>query len=247
MTRPTIAMLRTETKLFIREPAPLFWIIGFPTIVLVILGSIPSFREPSAELGGLRIIDLYGSIVVLLATIFAAVQAMPTVLATYREQEILRRISTTPARASHLLLTQYALHTAAVIGSAILALTTARLAFDVAPPESFPAYLLIMALVLLAMMATGGVISSLAANARIASTVGTIVMFPLMFSAGLWLPVQAMPDIVGRIVEFTPLGAAARGLDQAALGHWPDPGYLVVLTLWALALGALAARYFRWE
>src|SRR5699024_4676168 len=108
-------------------------------------------------------------------------------------------------------------------------------------------YLLIMALVLLAMMATGGVISSLVANARIASTVGTIVMFPLMFSSGLWLPVQAMQDIVGSLVEFTPLRDAAHGLDQAALGHWPDPGYLVVLTLWALALGALAARYFRWE
>ncbi len=46
------AVLRTELRLFRREPGALFWILLFPTLLLVILGSIPGFRHHEADLGG---------------------------------------------------------------------------------------------------------------------------------------------------------------------------------------------------
>ncbi len=39
------AVLRTEARLFTREPGALFWILVFPTLLLVILGMIPGFRN----------------------------------------------------------------------------------------------------------------------------------------------------------------------------------------------------------
>jgi len=39
------AVLKTEVRLFRREPGAIFWILLIPTLLLVILGSIPSFRE----------------------------------------------------------------------------------------------------------------------------------------------------------------------------------------------------------
>ena len=54
------AVLRTELRLFRREPGALFWILLFPTLLLVILGSIPGFRHHDADLGGLRTIDEIG-------------------------------------------------------------------------------------------------------------------------------------------------------------------------------------------
>ena len=38
MSSPGRAVLRTETRLFLREPGALFWIIAFPTVLVVILG-----------------------------------------------------------------------------------------------------------------------------------------------------------------------------------------------------------------
>jgi uncharacterized membrane protein YdfJ with MMPL/SSD domain len=89
-TRPTAvkgsaaALLRSEARLFLREPAALFWILAFPTLLLCVLGAIPAFRKPSADLDGLRIVDLYVPIAVLLAVIVAGIQSMPPVLTGYR-------------------------------------------------------------------------------------------------------------------------------------------------------------------
>jgi hypothetical protein len=48
---------RPSPGCFAREPFGLFWMLGFPALLLVILGLIPSFREPSADLAGRRVID----------------------------------------------------------------------------------------------------------------------------------------------------------------------------------------------
>lgn len=247
MTNPARTILRTESKLFLREPGGLFWIVAFPTLLLIILGSIPSFREHSKDLGGARVIDLYVPISILMSAIMASVQIMPTILTTYREQRVLRRVATTPARPSQLLLAQYVLHGAAVILAAILVLLIGRVAFDVSLPGSAPSYVLIFVLALLACLAIGGVISGVSRTAKISTMLGTITFFPMMFTAGLWAPVQTMPHVLRTIVELTPGGAAARGMDQAALGNWPSAHFLLVLVVWTVGMGTIAARYFKWE
>lgn len=247
MTSPARTVLRTESKLFLREPGGLFWIIVFPTLLLIILGSIPSFREHSKDLGGARVVDLYVPISILLSAIMASVQSMPGVLTGYREQRVLRRIATTPARPSQLLLAQYVLHGAAVIGSAGLVIVVGRAGFDVKLPGAALSYVLVLLLALLAFLAIGGVIGGLSSTARIATALGTLTFFPMAFTMGLWAPVQTMPHALRTIVELTPGGAAARGMGQAALGDRPSAQFLLVLVVWAVVMGGVAARYFRWE
>jgi ABC-2 type transport system permease protein len=50
-TSPGTAVLRAEARLFRREAGSLFWTLGFPPLLLVILGSIGSFRKFDAGLG----------------------------------------------------------------------------------------------------------------------------------------------------------------------------------------------------
>ncbi|MEU3336152.1 ABC transporter permease [Streptomyces sp. NPDC002144] len=241
------AVLRTEVRLFRREPGAVFWILLFPTLLLVILGSIPGFREHQSDLGGLRTIDVYVPVAVLLGLIVGGLQSMPQTLTGYRERGILRRMATTPVRPSALLSAQMVVYGGAALASALLALAVGRLGFDVRLPEQPLGYGLALVLAVLAALALGSVVSALSRTTKIAGAIGSAVFFPAMFCAGVWLPVQSMPHLMGRIVGYTPFGAAAQALNQAAAGHWPGWGHLGVLAVWILLLTGAAGRWFRWE
>ncbi|GAA3491976.1 MULTISPECIES: ABC transporter permease [Streptomyces] len=241
------AVFKAEGRLFLREPGSLFWILGFPTTLMVILGLIPSFREADPGLGGRRVIDLYVPIAVLLGMIMASIQAMPPVLTSYRERGILRRLSTTPVRPLAILGAQIALHGAAMIVSALITITVGKLAFGVALPFSQPGYVLSMLLMTACALALGATLSAIAATTKAATAIGSVVFLLMMFTSGVWLPVQTMPDLLQTIVTLTPFGAASQALDHAMLGSWPEWRHLGIMALWAAGLTGAAARWFRWE
>ncbi len=246
-SRPGRAVLAAETRLFLREPFSLFWIAAFPTILLVIIGLVPGFREPDPGLGGLRIVDLYVPISVLLAVIMAAVQAMPQVLSAYRETKVLRRVATTPARPWHVLAAQVVLHGSAVVVSGLLVVLVGRVVYGVPLPGAPVPWALAMLLALLATLAAGCLVGGVVSSTRTAAVVGTAVFVPSMFTAGVYVPVTVFSGWLADVVALTPLGAAAYAMDAAARGGWPEPVHLLVVAAWAVGLGALAARYFRWE
>ena len=247
MSSPTSALIRTEFTLFLREPGALFWILAFPSLLIGLLGLIPVMQQPVDDLGGVRLIALYVPITILVAMLFAGVSTMPVVLATYREQRILRRIATTPARPSALLLAQYAIHGGAAVLGGALALTLARVVHDVPLPGNALAYLLVLLLTLAVCLAIGALVAGVAGTTKIATTLGTVALFPLMFTAGVWLPVQAMPGLLGDIVSRLPLGASALALQEAAAGLSPSWQHLAVICGWLVVLWGLAIRTFRWE
>lgn len=244
---PAAAVLISEARLFLREPGSLFWVFAFPSVLLVILGFVPAFKEAQDDLGGRRVIDLYVPISILLAMITAGVQAMPPVLTAYRERGILRRMSATPVRPSALLAAQILLHGAACLGSALLVTVVGRTAYGVPLPGQPAGYLLALLLSAAAALTLGATICALSRTAKAATAVGSVAYLVMMFTAGVWLPVQAMPDILRRVVEITPFGAASQALEQAASGSWPGWIHLGVLALWTVVTGVAASRMFRWQ
>lgn len=240
-------VVRTEARLFGRELGSLFWILLFPTILLVVVGLVPDFRDTDDALGGQRVIDLYASVCAILAMIMAAIMAMPPVLAGYRESGVLRRLRTTPMHPAALLGAQVGLHAAAVLVSIAMALVTARLVHDVALPGDVAWYVVCVVLATASAFSIGAVVTAVSANARVVQTVGTIVFFPMMFTAGVWLPVQSMSGWLHTVVTATPLGAAAEALNDSLAGRNPDLVDLLVMSGWTAVLSLVAIRSFRWE
>ncbi|WP_405612027.1 ABC transporter permease [Streptomyces sp. NBC_01511] len=247
MASASTAVLKAEARLLTREPGTLFWITVFPTLLMVILGLIPSFGEADPKLGGRRVIDLYVPVAVLLAVIMAGLQAMPPVLIGYRERGILRRMSTTPVRPTTLLVSQLVLLGGVALVSAALVIAVGKIAFDVALPEQIAGYLLALILATAGALALGGLICAVAGTQKSGQAIGSALFFPSMFTAGVWLPVQSMPGLLRDIVGYTPLGAASEALDAAMRGGWPHWADLGVMALWSVVLTACAARWFRWE
>lgn len=246
-TRPTAAVFRTEGRLFLRELGSLFWIILFPVVLLGVLGMIPTFREADPALGGLRLIDLYVPITILMSMLMAAIMAMPPVVFGYREAGVLRRLRTTPVRPLTLLAAQAVLHALAVAFSTVLLLVMGRVAFGIPLPSAPGWYLLAYVLGLLSVFSLGAILTAIAPNARIGTVLGMIVFFPAMFTAGVWYPVQAMGGWLRTIVELTPLGAASQALYEAMAGGAPQLQHILVVMVWTVVCSAIAVRTFRWE
>jgi ABC-2 type transport system permease protein len=237
----------TEIKLFFREPMSVFFALAFPPILLVILGAIPAFREPDAALGGLRVIDLYAPIIVALGITMFATSGLPQIFATYREKGVLRRMRTTPVKPAVLLGAQLLMCAIMSVVGLVVVLAVARLVFDVSLPKQPPAYLVAYVLTALAMFVLGLLVASLASSGKSAGAIGSLLFFPLLFFAGLWVPRDGMNDVLRTISDFTPLGAGVQSLQDATAGHWPQLLHVAVMLGWTIVAGALAARYFRWE
>jgi putative toxin-antitoxin system antitoxin component (TIGR02293 family) len=92
------------------------------------------------------------------------------------------------------------------------------------------------------------VIAAVAKNGRVASGIGMVVYFPMLFFAGVWTPGDTMPDGARAVADFTPLGAATEAMaDSWVHGDWPSALHLLVLVGWSLVGGVAAAKLFRWE
>jgi ABC-2 type transport system permease protein len=236
-----------ETKLLWREPATIFFSLAFPTLLLVILGSIPGFREPVQILGGLRTIDVYVPILIAFAMTMLAFQALPTVLAIYREKGILRRMAVTPVGPTRVLQAQMLTCLMTSIGAIATLVIVGRMAFAVPLPKQLFAFALAIVLCSAALFAIGLTISALAPSGRAGNAIGTLLFFPMMFFAGLWIPRAAMPANLREIGDYMPLGAGVQALQDATAGAWPHPLQLAVLAAYAVVFGIIASKVFRWE
>jgi ABC-2 type transport system permease protein len=237
----------SETKLFFREPVGVFFTLVMPTLLFVILGLIPSFRENSPELGGLRVIDLYTPVIIAFAIAMFALSGLPQQFATYREKGILRRMRVTPVKPAVMLAAQLLMCLIMTTAVLVVILAVARMAFDVTLPRHLPAYLVAYLLCSLAMFTIGLLVASLAPSGKGAGAIGTFLFFPFLFTAGMWGPRDTMPEVLRRISDFSPLGAGVQSLGDAAAGHWPQLLNVAVMLGWTIVAGGLAARYFRWE
>ncbi|GGL09842.1 ABC transporter permease [Mangrovihabitans endophyticus] len=238
---------RNELRLFLREPLVAFFSLAFPTILVVILGSIPEFREPSEALGGVTVISLYVGIALALGLAMLGLQFMPTVLASYRERGVLRRVAVTPVRPVTLLGAQLAATLVMALVSGILVLAVGKIAFDVNLPGQPVGFLIAYLLCGAGVFAVGLLVAALAPSGKAGNAIGTLLFFPSMFFAGLWTPREVLPAVLQRIGDFTPLGAGERALHDAAVGQWPALLPLAVLLAYVVVFGAAAARLFRWE
>jgi ABC-2 type transport system permease protein len=240
-------LTRTEFRLFLREPAVVFFAVLFPCILVGILGSVPGFRTPNPDLGGMTVIDLYVTIAITMALALLGLQFTPATLANYRERGVLRRLSTTPVPPVMLLAAQLAMSLATAVVTATAVLGIGRLAFAVPLPRQLAGYLVAFVLAAAALFAIGLVVAALAPGGKAANGIGTVLFFPVMFFGGLWVPREVMSPVLRHIADLTPLGAGERALHDAATGSWPHLGQLAVLAGYVVVCGLAAARWFRWE
>jgi ABC-2 type transport system permease protein len=238
-------LVRVEVTLLVREIVPLLWGVGFPMVLLAIMGAFSD--GPDKSLGGFSLVASYEPILIAFTCSTFALQGLPTVLAGYRERGILRRLNATPVGAGRLLAAQLTVNLSMTLIAALGILIVGDAAFGVPLPGQPAGFILALILTAAAMLTLGLLVASLARTGRVAGAAGSMLFLPLMFFAGLWMPQAMMPAALRRVGDDTPLGAAVSALQHSMSGQWPSASGLAILAGYTVVFGLLAWRLFRWE
>lgn len=241
----SLKLITVEARLFLREPAAWILSVVLPTLILVLVGAIPGLREPQADLGGLRFIDLYIPTMIVFALAVLGVNTMPIRLAGYREKGVLRRLSTTPVHPARLLMAQLAINMIAAIASVALLLVAGFVVLQIPLPKNVVGFIATFALGMSSLFAVGTLVAAVAPTVRTGNAFAWPVFVIVMFLGGVYVPRVALPEFVQRLGDYAPPGVQA--MLDAWIGTGPRPEQLLVLAAITVVAAAASVRLFRWE
>ena len=236
-----------EARLAWRQPAGIVVAIGVSLLLLVIFGSIPVFQQTSARLGGLSAFEVYIPILISFSIGVLALAYLPGPLVSYREQGILRRLSTTPVPAFWVLAAQFVVQACLMLIAVFLLIGVSVAGYGTIAPRNPGGLVLALVLAIAALFAIGLSIAAAARTSGAARALMALAFYPLMFFSGLYIPMQLLPPVFATISHFTPLGAAVQAIQDSMLGRFPPALPLLVMAAYAIVFGYLARRFFRWE
>jgi ABC-2 type transport system permease protein len=240
-------LLQNETRYAWRVPVGLIMGVAVPVLFLVIMGVIPGANKPVKSLGGLTVFSTYFPVFIALALGMIGLNSLPSHLADYRQQGILRRMSTTPVPPAWMLAAQVVINLALAVVALGILVVAGLAGFGLGAPGQPGGFALALVLSIAAVFAVGLWIAAIARTTNVAVLLGLLMLYPMLFFAGLFFPLQEMPSVLQDIANWTPLGASVQALQDSMRGVFPSASLLLALAAWAVVFGVLAVRFFRWE
>ena len=236
---------RQELALLLREPVAVFFSLVFPVIMYVFIG-IPYASTEVAP--GVRFIDVMFPSLILTVIANLLLMGMPIYLAELRSRGIDRRYATLPLRGGHFVIALL-LSTLVLIAGAVAVVLLVVAAHDGVRSELWsPRLLLVMAGSIVWLSALGFLIGALRVSSRTTQALSAAVFFLMFFGSGAAMPLDQLPEILKRILEWNLL---KQWLD-VAVGLYTGTGgerveWLRLLLALPLTLGCVLAGSRLWR
>jgi len=246
-----IHQYRYDQRQFWREPASVFFTVAMPLIFLVLFVAI--FGNDRTEVGDhlINSSTYYVPAILALSLINATFVNLTIWLTISRERGQLKRVRATPAPAWVIIagrsLTAVAVAAVMVV---IVCLFGALLYGVELPTTTLPGVLLAIVVGVFSLAALGFAAAALVPSENAAPPMANVIVLPLEFISGIFVPSEQIPDWMDSIAAVFPVkplfDALLTGFDPTTTGVGIDWGDLAVLGAWGLAGVVLALRFFRW-
>ncbi len=177
----------------------------------------------------------------------SAIQGIAVRIAKYRDEKILKRITTTPLPGWMFIVSE-------VVSSVVLNMIQVSLLLLVGI-YGFHAHIYgnIFVIYLLALLGAilflsiGFVVSALSKTTEAAEGMATVITIPMMFLGGVFFPLDALPKWFFSVVQYIPLAPLLRMIRNVTIdGMSPisDPKNLIIVLVWiAIALTISIAKF----
>ena len=251
MTRMLVVQLRSDLKVFVRNPAALFFTAILPVVFLCLFVSIFGNERAGAEFGNIRISTLQVPAFIALAVVSASFVGLAIGLVSVREAGVLKRVRGTPAPPWIVF--------AGRIGTAIVSATIVTglliaigaLAFGVrVPTATLPGLAATLVVGAFAFCALGIAYTRAISSEDAAPAMTNAVVLPLYFISGVFVPVSQLPKGLRQVADVLPVkpfvDALSVAFDPRTTGAGIAAGDLAVLAAWGLVGLLIAVRFFVW-
>jgi ABC-2 type transport system permease protein len=237
--------VRYEQLSFWRNPQSAFFTFLFPVVIITIFGALFRSVGSSSYFYGASALQYYVPTIAAVSVLGSCYSQLAIVLALRRQNGILKRVRATPLPAWAYFLGLLA-HCIMVSAVDVALITGIGRAFGVPLPTHWAAIAVALVLGAASFCALGVAVASLIRNAEAAPAVVQLVLFPLVFISGTYLPIHSA--LLNSIAGALPV----RPFNQALLGPFAhntglDWKNLAVLAAWGAAGALIAIRRFRWD
>jgi len=237
-----------EFKLFLRDTSAAVFILLFPLLMVIMMGSVYG-NEPNENFGGFGLLDvtvpsLIGMIILIGGLWYLAVE-----IATDREKGILRRLKATPLRPQTILTARVLRIFLIIILGIALLIIFGTLAFSLQFYGNFFSLVAAFLLSSVSLFAIGFLLASVLPNARTAQGVTMALFFVMLFFSEVVIPVSEFPDNVLNFMQILPLTHVNNLLRGLWLGeNWGEYySELIILVSISIAGIGVSLKTFKWE
>lgn len=241
-------MLKNEIKLSLRGMDMFIFAICMPVIVIVLLGIIYG-NKPAFDGANYTFLEQSFAAVSTIAICAGGLMGLPLVISDYRNRKILKRYKVTPISPIMILLVQLTIYTLYSLVSLVLIYIVATLFFDFEMIGSFWKFFLSFVLVMLSMFSIGMMVGGISPNTKIASTVASILYFPMLIFSGATLPYEVMPTALQKIADILPLTQGIKLLKSTSLALPVENvmfSIILMVVISVISIG-IAIKFFKWE
>lgn len=239
-------------RLLLRTPRGAFFTFVFPLIFLLIFDAANGNSKITAAGGKVSFVQFYTPGIAIFAVATSCYQGLIILVATLRDQGILKRVRGTPLPPWIYLTSLVAAAILAGVISVLLMFVVAVPAFGMhLYPRMIPAAIVTLLVGGAAIAAVGLAVSCLVDRPESAQPIAGITFFPLLFVSGVFYPLETAPRWLQDLAHVFPLSHLAQGFERCFSPHVGGSGFsgrhLLVLALWWAGATVFAARHFRWE
>ncbi len=242
------ALALVETKLYLRQPAAVFFGIAFPVMLLVLFGFL--FGElPLSSDGELRVVDYYLPALIGAFIGQAGLVGLPIFLASYRELGILKRYQASPISLEAYLIVHTTVQFVVLLATAVLMTVAAELIFDIHFLGNVGLVFLAGLVSVTGFFAFGYALSGLIPTPQTGQAVGNFLFLTMFFLSGAAIPRELFPEWLAKVALLLPMTHTVDALSGLWLGdslseHLDAIAILVGLTVVATVV---AKRVFKWQ
>lgn len=234
-----LAFAKRNTKELFRDPLTLFFGLGFPLVLLVLMTVIQNnvpvqifaleTLAPGIALFGLTFLALFSGLL----------------LARDRSTAFLSRLAASPMTAADFLLGYLLPLLPMAVGQSVICLAAAA-ALGLPLSWNLPAVVLSLIPSALLFIALGLLCGTLFNDRQVGGMCGALLTNVTAWLAGIWFDLSLLGGGFRTFAYLLPFAHGADGARAALAGDWAAlPGHLLWVSVWAAAVMALAVWLFR--